>query len=447
MTSMTSSNHFYFYPSNKKYPVTLQFTHTYAVYKLAYVLWNNELKENDPGSWPYPEPSSEPVQPGLHTSEYTIHPEELAKCFPNCIVLVSLWNSHEQPNTNPNVVTPLFNNFGSYSIMATDNFIELLEEHKLTITLAANETKYLLVSITPFLESDKTLTFICSDVVGYHSLLATVSTNRNLTLPTDETFDWRLELYESQITIEAIKAKLAEKGMDTHEEVDIVIQAKGYQPNKFIIEFTSRDDYIQALTLGNPQHVEIPAGKTKLFSVDYFLSYRVKLIRRSGFPALAYKACPRNQMSDCLEEINKLAPVQITSKADEFRSQNCNFCVLVIKLTSDHDKIELDLIALSDAASIQLREGEIHTDFGIAKEVNEYKVSVVKGADTIITVTVFEGDPKVTALNIYEGVNLTGKRMGNLIRITVSSELFEKKKTTPALPFLTQNYALSNLFS
>jgi hypothetical protein len=44
MTSVTSSTHFYFYPNNKKYPVTLQFSHTYAVYKLAYSLWNNELK-------------------------------------------------------------------------------------------------------------------------------------------------------------------------------------------------------------------------------------------------------------------------------------------------------------------------------------------------------------------------------------------------------------------
>jgi hypothetical protein len=77
--------------------------------------------------------------------------------------------------------------------MATDNIIELLEEHKLTISLAVNETKYMLVSITPFLDTNKTLTFICSDVVGYHSLLVGVSSNKNMTLPTEESFDWRFE--------------------------------------------------------------------------------------------------------------------------------------------------------------------------------------------------------------------------------------------------------------
>jgi hypothetical protein len=143
--------------------------------------------------------------------------------------------------------------------MATDNIIELLEEHKLTISLAVNETKYMLVSITPFLDTNKTLTFICSDVVGYHSLLVGVSSNKNMTLPTEESFDWRFELYESQVSIEEIKKKLTEKGMDTHEEIDLILLAKGYAPNKFIFEFSSKDDFMQSLSMGVPQPVLIPA--------------------------------------------------------------------------------------------------------------------------------------------------------------------------------------------
>lgn len=155
--------------------------------------------------------------------------------------------------------------------------------------------------------------------------------------------------------MESLKNKLKEKGMDTHEEIDIILVAKGTLPNKFIFEYTSRDEFIQALTLGNPQQVEIPSGQTKFFSVDYFLGYRVKLIRRSGFPGLTYKPCQRNQIPDCLEAINKAKANQITSKADEFRSENCNFCVLIIKLEATHDRVEADLIALSDVASVQLR--------------------------------------------------------------------------------------------
>jgi hypothetical protein len=54
-------------------------------------------------------------------------------------------------------------------------------------------------------------------MVGYHSLLVSVSSNKNMTLPTEDNFDWRFELFESQLTIEIIKKRLAEKGMDTHE--------------------------------------------------------------------------------------------------------------------------------------------------------------------------------------------------------------------------------------
>jgi hypothetical protein len=54
------------------------------------------------------------------------------------VLLISLWNANEKPDPNPNIVAPIFNNFGSYSIMATDNIIELLEEHKLAISLSKN---------------------------------------------------------------------------------------------------------------------------------------------------------------------------------------------------------------------------------------------------------------------------------------------------------------------
>ena len=45
--------------------------------------------------------------------------------------------------------------------------------------------------------------------------------------------------------------------------------------------------------------------------------------------------------------------MQITSKADEFRTENCNFCVLIIKVQADHDKVEADLIALANGATLR----------------------------------------------------------------------------------------------
>jgi hypothetical protein len=127
---------------------------------------------------------------------------------------------------------------------------------------------------------------------------------------------------------------------------------------------------MQSLSIGVPQPIAIPANQERVYTVDYYLNYRVKLIRRKSFPYLTYKACSRKSISDCLEEMKKTKAIQITSKADEFRSENCNFCVLIIKIQAKDDPVEADLVALGDASSVQLNEGVIITDFAVAKEFN-----------------------------------------------------------------------------
>jgi hypothetical protein len=154
--------------------------------------------------------------------------------------------------------------------------------------------------------------------------------------------------------MEDIKKKLEEKGMDTHTEIDIILYAKGFDANKFVFEFTSRQNYMKSLSLGVPESVSLAANTTRGYLVDYFMSYRVKLLRRRGFPYLSYKACKRNKIPDCLDELSKLKPIQVTSKAEEFRERNCDFCVLVISVQAKTDPIELDLIALADFAVVQL---------------------------------------------------------------------------------------------
>lgn len=62
-----------------------------------------------------------------------------------------------------------------------------------------------------------------------------------------------------------------------------------------------------------------------------------------------------------------------------------------------------------------------------------------------MTVTVFEGEPQVTVENLFEGINITGKRSGNLIHIVVPSSVFNKKIQKSQTLF--QSYALSSVFS
>lgn len=54
LSEVTSSNHFVFTPSNKKYPIALQFMHNYGEFKLGYNLWHNKRRSQNIGKWPFP---------------------------------------------------------------------------------------------------------------------------------------------------------------------------------------------------------------------------------------------------------------------------------------------------------------------------------------------------------------------------------------------------------
>ena len=75
MASVTATNHFYFTPNNKKYPIVLQFAHTYGSFKISYLLWKNEQQVNDAAQWPFPTDSSSSVavKAAFQTSDYVIH--------------------------------------------------------------------------------------------------------------------------------------------------------------------------------------------------------------------------------------------------------------------------------------------------------------------------------------------------------------------------------------
>lgn len=60
--------------------------------------------------------------------EYVVGVEEIKKCYPDCLLLVSLYGENKGGNYS----------FGMYSIMASDSVMELVEDHKVAVTLAKN---------------------------------------------------------------------------------------------------------------------------------------------------------------------------------------------------------------------------------------------------------------------------------------------------------------------
>jgi hypothetical protein len=63
----------------------------------------------------------------------------------------------------------------------------------MSITLAANESKSLIIDLQHHIQTDKTLTILTSSVLGYHECLASLLTHKNMTLPTEHVYDYRLD--------------------------------------------------------------------------------------------------------------------------------------------------------------------------------------------------------------------------------------------------------------
>jgi hypothetical protein len=118
LSELTSQNHFIFVPTNKRYPINQQFSHSFGEFKLAYTLWNNKLKEANSGKWPFPEAQKMPnlMEGFFQGSEYMVTASEVEKCYPDCILLISLWGENKGGQFS----------FGSYRIMASDDLLELL---------------------------------------------------------------------------------------------------------------------------------------------------------------------------------------------------------------------------------------------------------------------------------------------------------------------------------
>lgn len=121
----------------------------------------------------------------------------------------------------------------------------------------------------------------------------------------------------------------------------------------------------------------------------------------------------------------------------------------IVKFVAGVDAASFEVTAVSGNAATELKEGQTVNDFIQKKETNRYKINVVKEIETIITVTVFEGNPTVVVKNDYEGIKVTGKKKGNLIQIHVPSSAFKKALTNSGEPpaSIISNTALSIVFS
>ena len=298
----------------------------------------------------------------------------------------------------------------------------------MTITFTKNETKYFLIDVNSLLSNDSAvITIFSTNIIGVATIAAKLSSNRDPNHPTLDDHDFKIHGPETQITMDQIKAKLDKSDMIGHEQVELILMVKAAEHARVMIEFTSKTDFIQSLTINTPQTVVVPVGTSKFFSMEYYQDYRIKIARTSGSPLFSHKICRPQNFEDCIEELDKDKGTIVNSKIEQMNVGYCQMCILIMKFTSEHDKCTFELAAVGGSNSAtELKEGITVTDYVARAQINRYKINVIKEEETIITVTVFEGDPTVTVSNPIEGINLHSKKKANLIQFHIPTSAFLK---------------------
>ena len=129
--------------------------------------------------------------------------------------------------------------------MVSNSIMEMRELEKMSITLAKEESKYLLIDLNSFLNNgSNVITVYTTNIVGYTSVIAKLSSNRDPTYPTDTDNDYRIFGPELQIKISDIKEKLESSKMDEHEEIHLIFLLKAISHARIVISFTSKENYI-----------------------------------------------------------------------------------------------------------------------------------------------------------------------------------------------------------
>ena len=147
----TSSTHFYFTPKHQNKSITILYNTTYLKLHLGYKLWKNKDERFDASKWPFPEEQKAVdngvIAPLRHIS---ITPESLKECWPDCVILFTLFGIDRTNITNITAWDDKRVN-DSFSIMASNDVIELMQHQKIDLILHEKEQKELYINLKYFL--------------------------------------------------------------------------------------------------------------------------------------------------------------------------------------------------------------------------------------------------------------------------------------------------------
>lgn len=110
-------------------------------------------------------------------------------------------------------------------------------------------------------------------------------------------------------------------------------------------------------------------------------------------------------MIECYDNLSTDKLDKLTDKMADIREKYKENSILLIRISSPEDKVVLDITALSEFSPVELKEGQVLSDTLAANSTNLYKIHGSRDQNIVLTVSVFEGQPKVKVSNRLEGID------------------------------------------
>lgn len=130
LNSVAQSAHFYFYPHHEDKDINVIYKSSEVNLRITYRMFLAHRQDLNPGRWPFPQQKSNQdnqkhsfFKPVKHLS---VSQNEMKECWPNCVLLMSLLNfEHKEVE-------------GNFSIMVTNNILEIPAKEKIDVVLMEN---------------------------------------------------------------------------------------------------------------------------------------------------------------------------------------------------------------------------------------------------------------------------------------------------------------------
>ncbi|EAS00563.2 transmembrane protein, putative (macronuclear) [Tetrahymena thermophila SB210] len=420
---------FYFFPTNKDHSLNIFASSIYGHTGFNVYIFKNSDKLT-PMNLPFPNSSDAEnlakyhFTSGIHNSHsITFQAQALDKCWPDCVVLISLSYYKGLPNDggdhtvdieeNPADKVSLDRINDKYTILVSTIYSDLHFNQQLEFTIDNQQSKFFYLNLKNILAENDSIQISMTTLSGKAAIGAIIKDDTHNRYPSvaGETFDVvsysnYLEISNKKLLSVMKKQNItAERNPVLIIEVTCVSESAG----KFIMVAMQGNNNVIDVMHGIPQELYLKDGQTKYFKYFHFTDtdFQIKLSREIGFPDMQLRVCKKAKTSSfqdfqkCLQEVTPQIDDQHTageSSSVIHISRNdtklyCLNCLYIIGLEVDNKaETHAFLSVLLQQDFTWLQEGRQIIDSVDSKGINLYRLSVDSDEETQITLNSINGE-------------------------------------------------------